>query len=126
MKTNYLRKTRRPSFCAMVRNGVFVASFTLLLTISVIYRMEPNRKSILLGMSTALSGPARDLGLNMQSKITREKIITALESLGEFDIGLGEILELGPTSHQASHAVWPSIIRNGKAVPFAWTDMKQN
>ncbi len=59
----------------------------------------------------------------IQDEITREKIISALESLGEFDIGLGEILQLGSTNHQACHTVWPSILQNGKAVPFVWNEI---
>lgn len=56
-------------------------------------------------------------------EITREGIIKALEGLGEFDIGLKEPLKLGPGIHQASHAIWPTIIRKGKAIPFEWTDL---
>lgn len=39
---------------------------------------------------------------------------TALESLGDLDLGIGRPMSLGPTKHQASDAVWPSVIR--------WTD----
>lgn len=54
---------------------------------------------------------------------TRESIVEALESLGEFDLGLGELLHLGPVEHQASHRVWPTILKNGQFVPFIWKDI---
>jgi ABC-type branched-subunit amino acid transport system substrate-binding protein len=54
---------------------------------------------------------------------TREGVIDALEGLGEFDLGLGEKLLLGPQQHQASHRVWPTILRDGAFVPFSWTNI---
>ncbi len=54
---------------------------------------------------------------------TREAVVTALEDLGRFDIGIGHALEIRRDDHQASHKVWPSIIRNGKIVPFDWSEL---
>jgi ABC-type branched-subunit amino acid transport system substrate-binding protein len=54
---------------------------------------------------------------------TRENIIDALEGLGRFDLGLGVPLEYGAGNHSASHQVWPTIIRDGKVVPFDWNDL---
>lgn len=51
---------------------------------------------------------------------TRESTVDALEALGWFDIGLGNPLHLSPADHQASHAVWPTIIRDGAVHPFDW------
>lgn len=51
---------------------------------------------------------------------TREGLIAALEGLGEFDPGLGQKLTLGPTDHQASHGIWPTILQDGAFVPFSW------
>ncbi|OGQ96958.1 MAG: ligand-binding receptor [Deltaproteobacteria bacterium RIFOXYD12_FULL_57_12] len=56
--------------------------------------------------------------------ITRESIIDALEGLGEFDVGLQAPLLLSKEEHQASHQVWPTVIRQGKVVPFAWQNLK--
>lgn len=52
---------------------------------------------------------------------TREAIIDGLLGLGSVDIGLGEALSLGPNDHQASDAVWPTIIRNGRFEPVDWS-----
>lgn len=54
---------------------------------------------------------------------SREAIVNALESLGSFDIGLGTPLELSATQHQASHSVWPTVIRGGRVVPFDWKEL---
>ena len=61
-----------------------------------------------------------------KSPIHRESVISALETAGEIDLGLGEELELSSTRHQASHRVWPTIIRAGKVVPFAWDELKRD
>jgi ABC-type branched-subunit amino acid transport system substrate-binding protein len=54
---------------------------------------------------------------------TREAVVDALEGLGQFDIDLGEQLFLSRTEHQASHRVWPTILKEGRFVPFQWTDI---
>jgi branched-chain amino acid transport system substrate-binding protein len=55
---------------------------------------------------------------------TRETVVDALEGLGEFDLGLGETLHLSRTEHQASHRVWPTLLKGGRFVPFQWSDIK--
>lgn len=55
---------------------------------------------------------------------TRESIVDALEALGKFDLGLGVPLELSREKHQASGGVWPTVVRDGKAVAFDWGDLK--
>jgi branched-chain amino acid transport system substrate-binding protein len=65
------------------------------------------------------------LGLEkIQGPPTREAIVDALESLGRFDIGLGEPMHLSPTDHQASHRVWPTVLKEGRFLPFQWSDIK--
>ncbi len=54
---------------------------------------------------------------------TREGIIDALEGLGTFDLGLGHPLQLDRQRHQASGTVWPTLLRQGRFVPFAWSDI---
>ena len=60
----------------------------------------------------------------VQGPVTREAVIYALEGLGKFDIGLGETLYLSRTEHQASHRVWPTVLKGGQFVPFQWTDIR--
>lgn len=59
----------------------------------------------------------------IEGDITRERIITALEGLGEFDLGTGSSLQLNREIHQASNKVWPSIIKNGAVVSFSWSEL---
>ena len=51
---------------------------------------------------------------------TREGIVDALEGLGQFDLGLGETLKLGPRDHQACHRVWLTRFQNATFAPFQW------
>jgi branched-chain amino acid transport system substrate-binding protein len=60
----------------------------------------------------------------IQGPVTRETVIYALEGMGEFDIGLGETLHLSRTEHQASHQVWPTVLKGGRLVPFQWSDIR--
>jgi branched-chain amino acid transport system substrate-binding protein len=55
--------------------------------------------------------------------VTRESVIDSLEGLGSFDIGLGVPLHLGPDDHQASHTVWPTILRGGRIEPLEWAEL---
>jgi ABC-type branched-subunit amino acid transport system substrate-binding protein len=52
---------------------------------------------------------------------TRDSIAPALLGLGEFDLGIGVTLRLGGGEHQASHTVWPSMIRGGRVVDIEWS-----
>jgi ABC-type branched-subunit amino acid transport system substrate-binding protein len=56
-------------------------------------------------------------------QMTREAVVDTLENMGSFDIGLDEPLMLGPHNHQASHRVWPTVLKNGRAVPFRWENL---
>jgi branched-chain amino acid transport system substrate-binding protein len=60
----------------------------------------------------------------IQGLPTREAVVDALEGLGQFDLGLGEPLHLSRTEHQASHRVWPTLLKEGRFVPFQWSDLK--
>ncbi len=59
-------------------------------------------------------------GLRRAGKdLTREKLIQALESMHDMDIGLGSDLKLdfSSTNHKGSNHVYLTVIRNGVAVP---------
>lgn len=55
--------------------------------------------------------------------VTAEGIVDAAESLGKFDIGLNEPLELSPTRHQACTRVWPTVIRGGQVYAMDWKEL---
>jgi branched-chain amino acid transport system substrate-binding protein len=60
----------------------------------------------------------------IQGLPTREAVVDALEGLGRFDLGLGEPLYLSRKEHQASHRVWPTLLKGGRFVPFQWSEIK--
>jgi ABC-type branched-subunit amino acid transport system substrate-binding protein len=62
----------------------------------------------------------------IEGNVSREAIVDALEGLGSFDIGLGVPLHLGPDDHQASHTVWPTILRNGRIDPLDWAELGES
>jgi branched-chain amino acid transport system substrate-binding protein len=49
---------------------------------------------------------------------SREDFIHAMESLHDFDPGLGAKLEFSPTNHQGIHKVWLSQTANGQWLPI--------
>ena len=53
----------------------------------------------------------------------RESVIEALDGLNSFDMGLGKPLHLSAKRHQASHRIWPTVLKKGKFVPFKWKDI---
>ncbi len=59
----------------------------------------------------------------VQGDPDREAIVDTLEALGEFDIGLGVPLRLGPGEHQASHRIWPTVLSGGRTIPFDWSQL---
>lgn len=62
-------------------------------------------------------------GLRRSASLEREAVIDGLQSLGQVDLGLGSPVALGPGDHQASHRVWPTIIRGGQVLPFDWSQL---
>jgi branched-chain amino acid transport system substrate-binding protein len=62
-------------------------------------------------------------GLNRAGKdVTREKFITAIESIHEMNVGLGSELKLtyGPADHKGFDNVCPTIVQKGQ--PTLLTD----
>jgi branched-chain amino acid transport system substrate-binding protein len=60
-------------------------------------------------------------GLKRAGKdLTREGLIRGIESIHEFDLGLGPQLKLdySPKDHKGFDHVLPTVIRGGRAVPF--------
>ena len=56
-------------------------------------------------------------------KPDRSSIVSSLEGLGSFDLGMGSPLELSPIEHQACHQVWPTVIREGAVVAAGWDEL---
>ena len=61
--------------------------------------------------------------------LTREKLVRALESIHDFDVGLGPRLKLSfsAANHKGFHNVYPTIVKGGVAVPFTdWSQFRRN
>lgn len=56
----------------------------------------------------------------IEGEINRESIIDSLETLSQYDLGIGKKISLSKTSHQASHHIWPSVIKNGQIRETSW------
>jgi ABC-type branched-subunit amino acid transport system substrate-binding protein len=59
---------------------------------------------------------------------TREKFITATESMNDYDIGLGRDarLEFGPQRHKGLGRIYPTVVRGGKPEVFSdWATVLQ-
>lgn len=59
-------------------------------------------------------------------KLTREKFISAIESIHQMDAGLGPrlVLNYGPNDHKGFEDVYPTIIKNGQAVLLTnWSEI---
>jgi len=61
----------------------------------------------------------------VNGEIARESIIDALENLGQFDMGFASQLNITKIEHQASHQIWPTIIRKGEVQTFDWMQLKK-
>ena len=76
------------------------------------------------GLEGYIAARILELALDkIEGRLTREAVVDALEKLGQFDIGLGEPLNLSSNEHQASHRIWPTILKDGGFVPFQWDDI---
>jgi ABC-type branched-subunit amino acid transport system substrate-binding protein len=52
-------------------------------------------------------------------QLDTEKLVEALETVRDFDIGLGAPINFGPTEHQGSHKVWGTQLNeNGRYQPI--------
>jgi ABC-type branched-subunit amino acid transport system substrate-binding protein len=52
-------------------------------------------------------------------QLDTEKLVEALETVRDFDMGLGAPISFGPTEHQGLHKVWGTKINeNGRYQPI--------
>jgi branched-chain amino acid transport system substrate-binding protein len=69
-------------------------------------------------------------GLKRAGKdLTREKLVRSLESIHDFDAGLGPRLRLNfsPANHKGFHNIYPTVVKGGVAVPVTdWSQFKKD
>ena len=61
----------------------------------------------------------------IKGPIDRASLAAALDSLGDFDIGMGVTLHLDPGMHQASHEVWLTRLEQGRVEAFEWSRLAE-
>jgi len=54
----------------------------------------------------------------------REGVINGLEGLSDLDVGIGVPVTFAKDKHQASHEVWPTVIRNGHYESLNWNELR--
>lgn len=59
-------------------------------------------------------------GAKKAASISREGLIDGLESLTNVDIGTGVPVTYNKSEHQASHKIWPTVIKSGQYVELDW------
>ncbi|EGW54351.1 extracellular ligand-binding receptor [endosymbiont of Tevnia jerichonana (vent Tica)] len=60
---------------------------------------------------------------NAGSNPNRESIVDGLESLNSPNVDIGSKVGFSKTKHQASHKIWPTMIKHGKFVAFNWSEL---
>ena len=56
-------------------------------------------------------------------QLDTEKLVGGLETVRDFDMGLGTAINFGPTEHQGSHKVWaPSSTSAATTSPSIWSN----
>ena len=72
----------------------------------------PARRAPGLGVAGELAGhpgaPRRAAGAGQA--LDTEKLVDALESIRDLDLGTGSTVSFGPSEHQASHTVWGTVL----------------
>ena len=86
--------------------------------ISLLNRFYPESTPSFVGLEGYLNARILAEGLNRAGKdLTREKFITAIESINEFDLGIQHLLSFGKNDYQGLDNVYYTVIQNGRLVP---------
>lgn len=60
---------------------------------------------------------------NADDPLNREAVVSGLEAVKNFDVGIGDKVSFSANERQASNKVWPTIVKNGKFVPLtSWKE----
>ena len=74
-------------------------------------RYHPDQQPGLVSLEGYVVGHLFAEGLRRAGRdLTTEKLVDALESIRDYDIGIGAILTFGMSEHQASHKVWGTVL----------------
>ena len=70
----------------------------------------PNQQPSFVSLEGYIAAQILVEGLRRSKAFETEAVIDALESIRDFDLGIGSVIAFGPSKHQASHKVWAVIL----------------
>ena len=77
----------------------------------LLHQAYPNQKPSFVSLEGYLDAVLLVEGLRRAGRdLTTETLVDALETVRDFDVGLGAPLHYGPSEHQASHKVWGAVL----------------
>lgn len=149
----FIKLAKAEGINAIFANVSFVGSDALLAELGadaegiVVTQVVPHYKASMSGIKSYTSsmqglGLAQEVGFvslegylaasiftqglaKIEGAITAESIIDAMEALGEFDLGIGQMAHLSKTNHQAMTQVWPTVVRGGQYIAITdWASLK--
>lgn len=57
---------------------------------------------------------------------SRETLVTAMESIRDYDVGIGAPISYSSASHNGNHSVWATVIDRGHFYPLRWRALAQS
>jgi ABC-type branched-subunit amino acid transport system substrate-binding protein len=100
---------------------------TVALYRKVLTKYYPDAKPSFVSLEGFVDAMVMVEGLKRAGKnVTREKFITAIESIREMNVGMGSklVLDYGPTDHKGFDSVYPTVVKDGQAQLFAnWSSI---
>ena len=73
-------------------------------------RYEPSEQPGFISLEGYVTAQLLVEGLRRAEELTTESVIDALESIRDLDLGMGSVINLGPSQHQASDKVWGTVL----------------
>lgn len=83
-------------------------------------KFHPDQQPDFISLEGYIVGSLFAEGLRRAGRdLTTEKLVDALETIHDYDVGIGSVLGFGMSQHQASHKVWGTVLDGeGHAVPL--------
>ena len=87
-------------------------------------KYKPNAQPDFVSLEGYLLAKIFVAGVAKAPEVSREGVIDGLEKLNSLDIGIKVPITYSASQHQASHEVWPTIIRNGHYEALDWATLR--
>jgi eukaryotic-like serine/threonine-protein kinase len=81
----------------------------------LLYKYHPEAEPSFISLEGFIAAQCMIEGLRRAGPdLTSEKLIDALESIRDLDLGIGPIISFGPSRHQASNKVWGTVLDHNR------------